>query len=155
MVAGACVIYAAFQRDLLGSIVGMAVIAAGVIEFQGARLLERGRVAGLSWLVNSQLYLLTIILLYVGWRLSSYDPEMLQRVADHAFQSPFVKFQLRSSGISEAEIKSLLESVLPLAYHLTFGLLAFATLVYQGAMVFYYRRRGKILAPALISHVTE
>ena len=73
VISGAFALASASVHDVTGAEVGLLVAAAGAMELHGAGLIRNGERRGTDWLVASQLFLLAIILGYVGWRLQRMD----------------------------------------------------------------------------------
>ena len=135
--AGLFAVLAATGGDTFGAIVGLLVAAAGAIELHGAALLRAGEPRGMGWLVGSQAYLLLAVLAYCGIRLTSLDlppiPDGMQAMVEES---------AAQAGLS---VPDYLRTV----YRLSYGLIAFATVIYQGGMTIYYLRRRAAVAAAL------
>ncbi len=122
--------------DLTGVLIGVALLSLGGIELQGRRFLLAGNLAATRWLVGSQLGLLFVILSYCLRSLA--HPPTLPALPE--------------------EITSLLtllptydgdaaDTLLPML-RITYALLAFVSILYQGGMAFHYLRK---VPPALQS----
>ena len=118
--------------DFSGVIVGLLVLAAGIMELRARRQLLRRDATGMQKLVRAQLLLLAVIMVYCASRLGSYDQEsMLGNL------TPDMKAMLKESGVEVAEIVPLVR----LTFFATYGLLAVLTLIFQGGLLLYYRRQ--------------
>jgi hypothetical protein len=134
-ISGAFALLSAAAHDAGGALVGLAVAAAGALELHGAALLRAARVDGLRWLVSSHLYLMTLILGYVAFRLSHLDiTELREQV------TPDVSAQIQ-------QLNMTVDQFLYLMLRCTFIAVGAATLLYQPAMMVYYlRRRDAVFA---------
>jgi len=140
IVSGLCALVAIALGDLISSIVGLLVAAAGWSEWHGAKLLRRGDAGGLTWLVRSQLSLLSIILLYAVTRMASYDPEYVRSLI-----TPDMNQMFQSAGLSVQEVMPMVRTT----FYAGYGTLALVTLVYQGGLALYYRLRAETVRAAL------
>ncbi len=140
VVAGLSALLAAAMGDLVSAIVALLVTAAGCGEWHGAKLLRRSDIRGLDWLVRSQLYLLSVILSYAVTRLASYDPEYVRSLV-----TPEMNQIFQQAGLSLDDIMPMVRT----AFYATYGTLAVVTLIYQGGLALYYRRRAAIVRTAL------
>lgn len=138
--AGLCALISLAFGDLVGGGIGVLVVASGVMEIHGHRLLKRRDSAGLTWLVRSQLFLLSVILVYAVSRLFSFDSEYIL-----SNLTPDLEALLKESGISRAEIVPLVQTF----FRAFYGAVILATVIYQGGMAFYYRRKSPLVAEAL------
>jgi len=136
-IAGVFALISAASRDRSGAVVGLLVAAAGAVELHGAALLRSGRKQGMHWLVASQIQLATVIMVYVALRLQHPD-----LTAMHAVLNDEQRAVIRQTGLSE-------DQFLLTAYRIGYEAVAVLTLIYQGAMAFYYARRRKTVAAAL------
>jgi hypothetical protein len=145
LIAGISALLQAAGRDTLGAITGLLAAGAGAMEVHGAGLLGHGQRRGTGWLIRAELLLLVIVIGYCILRLlhPNYD-EM--RLAFHAtLDVPGMREKWKEAqrlGITE-------DQYLGLVHHLTFVVLAFATLAYQGGMALYYARRRRAVDLAL------
>ncbi len=137
VIAGFFSLVSATAKDVPGALVGVFVAGAGALELHGAGLLRRGDERGVTWLVGSQLYLLVVVLAYVGFKLAHLDIEQLRPLLT-ADQRETIKL----AGLAEDEFLRLTSTILAV----TFG---FVTFVYQGAMAYYYHKRRAAIATAL------
>ena len=138
--AGAGILLAGAMGDLVSVFIGLLVGAAGWMEVRGHNKLKRRDPEGMRWLVRSQMFLLAVILVYCASRLGSFDQEtMLSGL------TPDMQAMLKESGVEMAEITPIVR----MAFLTTYGLVAAVSLLYQGGMALYYRRRIKIVTEAL------
>jgi hypothetical protein len=129
--------------DFKSTLICALITAAGAFEVNGARLLARGESRGIVWLVRSPIYLLTVLLLYVGWQLLTYNSAQAQQVLDPAMKAAGMQEQLDALGATQEDLKHM-TSVL---YFASYGLVALVSFFYLGALALYYhRRRGAVLA---------
>ncbi len=141
-IAGFGTLIALALGDLTGIAVGLLVVAAGGMEVHGNRLLGRRHVDGMRWLVRSQLFLLSVVLIYAITRLTSYDGELAM-----ANLTPDMRAVLTELGISPADLLPMVRLVASLVY----GTVALVTLVYQGGLALYYRSRTPLVTEALMA----
>jgi hypothetical protein len=133
VIAGLFALISALAGDGLGAVVGLLVAGAGAIELHGATLLEHGEPRGMSWLINSQLFLLATIVGYCALRLLHPSVEPLK-----AAVTDEMKLSLESAGWTP-------DDFVRVVYNTTYIAVAIATLFYQGGMaLFYYRRREAV-----------
>lgn len=132
-IAGILALASAAGGDYMGAAIGLLVAAAGAIELHGAGLVRAGETRGMKWVVASQPYLLVVLLGYCVLRLTNFDLSMLQ-----AAMTDEMRETIRQAGYR-------VDQFLRMVYNLTYGTLAFATLLYQGGMtIYYWRRRGAV-----------
>ena len=128
---------AAVNGDFVGAVIGLLVAGAGAIEMHGGTLLQHGEIRGVNWLVGSQLFLMLSILVYCLLRLLHPDDTLIRdNITDE------MKASLQNIGWS-------IDKFLGFFNLLTYGVLALATLIYQGGMAVYYFRRRRALEQAL------
>ena len=140
VIAGLGILLTLLLGDFSSLFVGVLVLAAGVMELRGRRQLRRRDPGGMKLLVRAQLFLLAVILVYCASRLGSYDQESML-----ANLTPDMKAMLKESGIEMADLAPLVQ----LAFFLTYGLLALLTLIFQGGLILYYRRKTRLITDAL------
>jgi hypothetical protein len=136
-VAGAFALVSAASRDVSGAVIGLLVAAAGAIELHGVGLLRGGRASGLRWLVSSQLYLMAVMLVYVGMRFGNPDIGAIRPIVNADLES-----QIKLAGMT---VDDFLLEFLRLVY---VGVGA-ATILYQGGMTVYYLRRRAAVEAAV------
>ncbi len=151
MVTGALAVGAAATRDLAGAVIGLLAAGAGAMELHGGALLRRGLRRGLGWLVLSQLGLLGLICVYVGFKIAHLDVAALQRSLNAlasdssglgAVWAAQIRSQIAQSGLTEGQF-------LRSGYDLFYRLVAFVSVAYQGGMALYYLRRRRAINAAL------
>jgi len=145
VLSGVLALASAGFGDFTGAVIGVLVSAAGAFELRGASLLKAGKPRGLNWLVASQLYLLAIILCYVGWRLTSYDPAAVRHSLEPVLHKPEMQEMFDATGATEGDLLAMVRKY----YFFGFRLVAAGTLLYQGGMALYYYRRRAAVAAAL------
>jgi hypothetical protein len=123
--------------DTFGALVGLLVAAAGAVELHGADLLRAGEPRGQGWLIISQLYLMAVIVGFCAWQLTHVDLTLWRMAV-----TPEVRASLVQLGMTEDEF-------LAATYRIGYRLIAFITIVYQGALAFYYLRRRDAVYRAL------
>jgi hypothetical protein len=128
-VAGAFALVSAASRDISGAVVGLLVAAAGAIELHGVGLLRNGLPVGMRWLVSSQLYLMAVILIYAGMRISNPDIGAIRPIVTSDLEN-----QIKAAGMTVDDF--LLEFL-----RLFYLVVGAATVLYQGGMTIYYARR--------------
>ena len=117
--------------------IGLLAAGAGAVELHGAALLRQGESRGMNWLVASQPFLLAVILAYCAVRLWLVEtpplPEQLQA--------------LIAAGAAQWHLS--VEDYVRLLNRLTYGILAIASVFFQGGMMVYYLRRRRSVEKAL------
>jgi hypothetical protein len=132
-----CALIAAVLGDWRSALIGALVAAAGWSEWHGAKLLKRGEARGIGWLVRSQIYLLSLILLYALWQMARYNPALVRSLI-----TPNIARMYDDAGVD-------IQDVVRIAYYALYGTLAVATLFYQGGLALFYRRRTAAVRAAL------
>jgi hypothetical protein len=140
MLAGFFALVSAASGDVSGAAFGLLIAAAGAIELHGAALLRSADSRGMRWLIGSQLYLMAVVLGYVGFRLANPDADPLLRMAKTALTS-----ELRQAGLDPAQFMAEFPRELRLLYFAVAGL----TVLYQGGMSIYYLRHRAAVEAAL------
>lgn len=138
--ASAFAIASALGGNGLEVLIGVLIAGAGALELHGAGLLRTGEVRGISWLVASQVYLLTAVLGYVTLRLISFDPALINLIMTDALRQRYLE-----AGLTHAQIDQVVEW----SYYLTYAIVGVVTLFYQGGMALFYFRRRDAVAKAL------
>ena len=139
--AGFCTLITVLLGDVTGIVVGLMVIAAGIMEVRGNRMLRRRDANGMVWLIRAQLFLLGVILIYGATRIMSYGGE---RGVESL--SPDMRNVLKQLDIQPNEIMTLLRKIVWIFYGAVMG----ATCIYQGGFAFYYSRRKALVEQALV-----
>ncbi len=140
--AGLGILLALALGDLASAGLGLLVGGAGWMELHGHKRLKRRDPEGMTWLVRSQMFLLSVVLVYCASRLGSFDNEtMLSGL------TPEMESLLKESGIERADLVPMVR----LAFFSTYITITVAalTVLYQGGMAFYYRRKIKLVTEAL------
>jgi len=136
-IAGMLALAAASGGNWVGTMIGLAVAAAGAIELHGVSLLRAGRAEGMKWLIASQPYLCAVLLGYCAWRLSAPDLGALKMAVTSELRE-----QIAATGWDE-------DAFMGLAYRMTYTAVAIGTLVYQGGMTVYFLRRKDAVIEAV------
>jgi hypothetical protein len=136
-IAGAFALISGAARDLGGAAVGLLVAAAGAAELHGVTLIRNGFGSGVRWLIGSQLYLMIVIFAYVGYRLGHIDIGPMR-----ALLKDDQRAVIQQANLTEDEF-------LIAVYRIAYDAVALATLLYQGGMALYYRRRRAPILAAL------
>jgi hypothetical protein len=144
IVAGTLAILHAASYQATGAIVGCLVAGAGALELHGAGLLRAGEVRGVDWLVRSQLLLLATMLIFAATQLISPNLSQLEKVE-------FTPEMLQALD----EMKLTKEQFARLTNTLVYVTVGVVTLIYQGAMIFYYQRRRRAISAALNEQAYE
>jgi hypothetical protein len=149
VVACLCALVALAMGDIVSTVVCLLVAASGWIEWRGAKLLQRGDERGIKWLVRSQLYLLTIILLYILTRMLSYDSDFgnLRSNIEELDQMGGIDVDamLQNLGLTMQDALRLVR----IAFYTIYGIFALVTVLYQGGLALYYHRRADAIRTAL------
>ncbi len=122
--------------DGVGGLVSVLVVGAGWMELQGHFQSKRGDPAGVAWLVRSQLFLLSVILIYCASRFGSLDVTALP---------PDLQTALRQTGLNLDDISPLARAVVLVFY----GTVALTAMLYQGGLTVYYWSRARHVTQAL------
>lgn len=128
---------AASAGDVTGVIVGLLIAAAGAIELHGVDLLRAGEARGMSWLVTSQFYLMTVVVIFCLWQLQHEDLHLLRTALTDEMRTTIAQ-----ANMSE-------DAFLQLTYRITYRVITLVTLFYQGGMGLYYFRRRETVRQAL------
>lgn len=119
---------------------GLLILAAGVMELRGRRRLTRRDAGGMKLLVRAQLFLLAVILVYCASRLGSFDAETAL-----ASLTPEMETALKEAGLARADILPLVQTV----YYAVYGMVGFVSVLIQGGLTLYYRRKVQLIEEAL------
>jgi len=145
VLSGAFALVSALTGDGFGTGIGLVIAGAGAIELHGVGLLRAGEFRGVRWLIMAQVLLLLVILAYCGLRLQQMDLSALQTAFDRAMTYPL----FRDAWQVQEELGITKDEFLIQNYRLTYRLVAFLTLCFQGGMIWYYLRRREIIRAAL------
>ena len=141
-VIGLAVVFGALSLlggSVPGCLVGLGLVGAGVLEVSGHQRLDGNQSSARLRMVWAQAVMISVVLIYCGWRLSSFDasnplagmPELeqaLQGVADMGFVN-----------------LELLEAQVGWAYVLVYRLVAILVVLSQGLLgLYYWRVVGKL-----------
>jgi hypothetical protein len=126
--------------DLSSLVLGLLIVGAGIVEIRGRRRLLRRDVSGMRLLVRTQMFLLAVILVYCVSRLGSFDPGL---VLDNL--TPDMEAMLKENGVERADIVPAVRMM----FYAGYGFAAFLTLLFQGGLAFYYRRKTALVTAAL------
>lgn len=140
VIAGVFAVISALGAQKIGALTGCLAAGAGVLELHGASLLRQGNPRGMTWLVRSQLALLMVILGYVVARWLSFDAELMRSMI-----TPDMLATFKAAGMGEEGIIPMVKVV----YQFMYGAVALVSLVYQGGMALYYRRKTPVVEAAL------
>jgi hypothetical protein len=134
VVAGISALMAASSGDKLDALLLLLVCGAGALELHGANLIGSGIRTGIRWLIGSQLFLLTVMLGYVGIHVMHLPvPAFSSIVPDDVMQQA-----ASQQHVSTPEFAELFDSAIAFS-------IVLLTLVYQGWMIIYYSRRRQAL----------
>ena len=138
--AGLCTFLTVLLGDWTGVFVGSLVVASGIMELQGNRMLRRGEADGMRWLIRAQFFLLSVIFVYAVTRLVSYSREL----GMESF-SPDMRDVLKQLDLKPDDILPLVRKIVWAFY----GSVILATGLYQGGLAFFYNRRKAFVEQAL------
>ncbi len=136
IVAGLGGLLSAALADLIGTLVGIVITSAGIIELQGVDLLRRSDPRGMTRLITSQLMIMGSLLAYCAFQLA--HPQI---AALRAQVGPLVEQQIADAGLD-------LNETLTQLYRTLYYAVALTTTLYQGGMTLYYLRRRTTAAQA-------
>ncbi len=129
--------------DYIGLVVCVFLLIAGRMELMGRRQLVQGDADGMRRLMRSQLIVLNVILIYCLRVIVSFDLETsLGTLTQYSAQ-------LTELGLDVGALVTIVRTELPLFVYLLYGLVALFTVVCQGGLWLYYRRRTKDVKLAL------
>jgi hypothetical protein len=143
VLAGFFALVSAASGDVSGAAFGLLIAAAGAIELHGMALLRAIDRRGMTWLVGSQLYLMTVVLGYVAYRMANSDTDPLVKMVKSAVATDGV--ELQQAGLDPAKVMADFPGQLRLLYLAVAAL----TIIYQGGMAIYYLRRRAAVGAAL------
>lgn len=126
--------------DFNGAYAGVLILGAGVMELSGRRLLRQGDADGVRRMAKAQIFVLGVMVVYCVVRLVSFDAQFAL-----GNLTPDMKALLGEAGLDPQEILPLVRAT----YFLIYGVVLVVTLVYQGGMALYYRRRLPAVEAAL------
>ena len=123
--------------DVVGVMAWLLIAGTGAMALHGATLLREAEPRGVHWLVGGQVFCMTVILSLCAWQLTHADIEPLRAAVTSEMRS-----SIAQTGLTE-------EQFLLLTYRFTYGVIATGTLLYQGGMALYYRRRRRAVTAAV------
>lgn len=138
--AGLCALVSLVFGDLVGGSIGLFIVGSAAMEIHGHRLLKRRNATGMTWLVRAQLFFLGVIWAYAVSRLFSFDGEYIL-----SNLTPELEEALNAAGVSRAELVPLVQ----LFFRVFYGTIMFVSLIYQGGLAFFYRRKSPLVLEAL------
>lgn len=151
VIAGLACALTLFMGDLVRLSVGVFAVAAGFMELHGRRLLKKRDAWGMRWLVRGETLLLAVIACYATRCLVSFNADYLQSVAipdlREKLQMFGISFEdvLRENGLTEEKLIPLVRTATIILYGTVLGV----TLLYQGGMILYYRRKTETVIDLL------
>ena len=139
--------------ELMGIMVSALVLAGGVIEMRGRNALKRRDAAtGMKLLVRAQLLILTVLLVYCARCLGSFDAgyvrdELIPEANQMLLATLGITLSdfLAESGMTVDELVAKVH----LTFVLIYGSVAVLTLLFQGGLALYYRKRTQLVTEAL------
>ena len=153
ILAGLSLLLALALIEPMGIAISALALAAGVIEWRGCRALKRRDAeTGMKLLVRAQLFLLAVILVYCVRCIASFDAgfvkddviprlnELLPALLDMNFNE-----FLQESGLTADDLVVLARK----AFLLLYTTVAIVSLLVQGGLALYYRRRTPLVTAAL------
>ena len=144
-ISGAFALIAAAAHDTTGACTGVAIAAAGAMELHGAGLLRNFDEKGMRWLIASQLFLLVCVLAYANYRLNHFSIAETKALIK-SVEPPELLAEARNS-LSNQGLSA--DDALREFNGLAWAAISIGTLIYQGGMAVYYRRRRAAVASAL------
>lgn len=139
-VSSAFAAMSAMGAQKIGAIAGCLAAGCAALELHGVNRLRLGDPRGMAWLVRSQLALLAVVFGYVTARILTFDPELVRAILTDEMIAKFA-----TAGVREEEIVPMME----LFSRFMYGVGAFVSVLYQGGMAFYYRRKTAAVEEAL------
>ena len=130
--------------DLVGTAVGVVVAYGGWTELTGQKQLLRGEVEGMRQLVRAQWIVLGAIVVYCVTRLASFDSESVM-----GNLTPAMRAELTDAGVDMSAILPMVQ----LLFYVMYFSVALVTVIYQGGMAIYYRRRTAVVGEALAARL--
>jgi hypothetical protein len=138
-VPGVFAVMSAMAGGITGALASVLAAGLGALELHGVSMLGGGDARGMVWLVRAQLLLMALILFYASWQMTHFDAAFYAQHADAMFdQMPdWYKKMLDDSGMGRADFPLLMKA----GYMMTYVVVGFVTIVYQGLMARYYHLR--------------
>ncbi|PTY07556.1 hypothetical protein DB347_04785 [Opitutaceae bacterium EW11] len=138
--SGCFALLSAGAHDATGAIAGCAAAGAGAMEVHGATLLVHGSQRGVDWLVRAQLVLLATILIYVAFRITQFDPQMIESRI-----TPEIEQRIRDVPLTREQFVEMCR----ILSYVVYSVVGFVSLIYQGGMARYYAKRRQTIELAL------
>lgn len=134
--AGLSLLFALASSDISGIAVCLVVLASPLIELTGHYRLKAGNLRAAQLLPKSQLWLLATVMIYALIQLLAFDPQL----ALDGF-NPATRSALEGLVADPQALKDLTSQAL----RATYLAVMLATLLYQGGLWLYYRKRAALL----------
>ena len=132
IIAGVATLVSLVFWDKIGLLVGLLVTSGGGMELYGRHLVSGGERGGMPWMMNAQLLLIGVICFYCVIRLMNFDSSEVLRLLP-----PDMKSSLMQLGVSMDSMVLMMKKMTRIVY----GGVIVLTLIYQGGMYFFYRRK--------------
>ncbi len=123
----------------------------GALEVHGQRMLVRRDAGGMRWLVRAQLVVLAVVWFYAATHLVSFDAVYLRDEVIPNAREMLSAFGMNLDQIFEqADLDTnAVVAFVRLLFVAIYGSLMLVTLIYQGGLALYYRRRTAAVEAAL------
>ncbi len=153
VVAGLSLLITLVSFELMGLVVSALVLTGGIMELRGRKALKRRDAAtGMKLLVRAQLLILTVLLVYCARCLGSFDADYVrEQIVPEANQ-----MLLATLGVSLADFLAdggmtvdELVSRARLSFVALYSTVIVLSLLFQGGLALYYRRRIPLVTEAL------
>ncbi len=129
--AGLCTLFSLAFQDWLYVLVGIAITASGVMELKGRKKLLNGQPDAGKWLKGSQLWLLGLIIAYVGFNIFSFDSsDPLKDIPADILDTLRLTLEMNDQELGEYA------TVLNRAFYAMVLAISF---IYQGGLWLYYK----------------
>lgn len=138
--AGLGALVSLIMTDLIAGFTGAIVMVGGITELRGRRAILRGDATGMRRLFVAQLIVLAMVWSYAVTQLLTFDAAALIAGLPAEVHTMFA-----DAAIDPAT----LERMASIANTAVYGVLLFATLIYQGGLALYYRHRAPLVASVL------
>jgi ABC-type uncharacterized transport system permease subunit len=132
IIAGGATLISLVFWDKIGLLVGLLVTSGGAMELYGRHLVGGGDKGGMRWMMHAQLLLIGVICFYCVTRLMNFDSSEVVKLLP-----PDMKSSLMQLGISMDSLVLMMKKMTRIVY----GGVIVLTLIYQGGMYFFYRRK--------------
>ncbi len=139
IIAGLGALGSILFHDLVGIVVCLLSVGAGLMELHGNRMLKRHDSGGMAWLFRAELFLLGVIAAYLVSRLASFDQESVL-----GNLTPEMQSSLTQMGVETKDLVRLVR----MAFYGGYGGALLLTLIYQGGMALYYLRKVPLVTEA-------